>query len=58
MRVPQHSDIKNHYVSLLTVGSAEKLKNLDIWIPKKYINNFLKILKEISETILIFFKLH
>jgi len=25
-RVPQHGDIKNHYVSLLTVGSAEKLK--------------------------------
>ncbi len=26
-RVSQHGDIKNHYVSILTVGSAEKLKN-------------------------------
>ena len=33
---PQHSDIKNHYVSLLTVGSAEKLKKFHLHLFLKF----------------------
>ena len=36
MRVPQYSDIKNHYVSLLTVGSAEKLKKFHLHLFLKF----------------------
>jgi hypothetical protein len=40
LRVPQHSDVKHHYVSLLTVGSAEKLIKIKMFNFSKFFSVF------------------